>query len=344
MTGPVDPGPVARDLGLAPGPETDRIAALVEAATAAGARVGVGIGDDAALLDVPAGSRIALSSDASVEDVHFRREWMTWEVIGFRAVAGALSDLAAMAAAPLGALLSVALPPELDASVAGALGRGVGACLARCEAALLGGDVVASPGPAMLDVSAVGHVSTPVRRGGAGEGDEIWVTGWLGGAAAAVADLRRGLEPAPEARRAFERPVPRLREARWLAGRAALSAMIDLSDGLARDARHLGRASGAAIDLELARIPASPALEGFRDSEAGTGFLVAGGEDYELLIAAPPGTLSPLAGPFEAGFDLPLTRIGVVRAGSGLRWIGADGTPRPLRATGFEHFGDEAGA
>jgi thiamine-monophosphate kinase len=194
----------------------------------------------------------------------------------------------------------------------------------------------------MLDVTAVGHAAAPVTRDGGEPGDELWLTGHVGGAAAAVADLQRGLEPTPEARRAFERPTARLKEAQWLAERASLHALIDLSDGLARDARHLAAASRVGAVIELAAIPAAPSLRSFAESDAVLHLKLAGGEDYELLVAAAPGVLSALAAPFAATFGLPLTRVGeLVPIERGVRWRGPDGTAHDLDMQGFDHF-DEA--
>lgn len=333
---------------LAPGPETARIVAFLDAAAAAGASpapsaaaaVGtlvVGPGDDAAVIEAQAGARIVLSTDASIEGVHFRREWMTWEVIGHRAAAAALSDLAAMGAAPIGLLVSAALPPELDAGTAAALGRGVGRALALAGGRLLGGDVVASPGPVMLDVTVVGQTRRPVTRSGARPGDEVWVTGTLGGAASAVADLLAGLEPLPAARAAFERPRPRIREGLRLA-EAGASAMIDLSDGLARDARHLSLASGVRLELEWDRLPIHEGAAPHVETEAGRRIVLSGGEDYELLIGAAPGILGAVRSTFERDLDVRLTEIGRVLEGSGVAILDASGAPLAPRG-GFDHFG-----
>ncbi|MCG8468676.1 MAG: thiamine-phosphate kinase [Gemmatimonadetes bacterium] len=322
--------------GLEPGPETTRIRSLLDEADAAAQRTITGaVGDDAATLEPPPGERLVVSTDASVEDVHFRREWMTWETIGYRAAASALSDLAAMAATPAGALVSAALPPELGPETTGAIGRGIGEALARAGASLLGGDLVASPGPVFLDVSALGFAREPLSRAGARPGDAVWVTGRLGGAASAVADLRSQLEPHPDARRAFERPRPRTEEARWLVERAELHAAIDLSDGLARDAAHLARASRVAIRLDAARCPAIAPLEAIRDTLAGLRLILAGGEDYELLVTAPPGSLESIAAEFTSWFELPLTRIGRVLEGRGLEIEGVRGNHA---LGGFDHF------
>ncbi|MDX1577298.1 MAG: AIR synthase related protein, partial [Gemmatimonadota bacterium] len=180
--------PNGMDAGLAVGAETERIRAFLGAAGEAarddgdpdGTIVEIGPGDDAAAFLPSPGERIVVSVDASVEGIHFRRAWMTWETIGYRAAAAALSDLAAMAAAPLGLLVSAALPPEHGIETASAIGAGVGEALAGSGGTLLGGDLVASPGPVFLDVTVLGRASAPIRRRGARPGDVLWVTGHLG--------------------------------------------------------------------------------------------------------------------------------------------------------------------
>lgn len=347
------------ELGLAPGPETWRIGALLDGvragrgeagsrddesgAVAPGAsrtaRIEVAPGDDAAAFVVPDGARVVVSSDASIEGIHFRREWMTWETIGYRAAAAALSDLAAMAATPVGLTLSVALPPELDASAAGSIGRGVGEAIAWAGGDVLGGDLVASPGPVMIDLAVFGHTHRPITRSGARAGDELWVTGSLGGAAAAVADLQAGLEPTPGARAAFERPRPRIGEALWLSERDAVTAMIDLSDGLGRDGRHLATASAVGLEVDFERLPAHAALEPYMDSGAGVRLLLSGGEDYELLFTAPADRMGPLAEPFRERFGIGATRIGIVRERGGLTVTRpASGDAEVPVPDGFDHF------
>lgn len=328
------------DVRLAPGPEFDRIRRLVEAVgsrapVAAGAG---GPGDDAAVLEPPPGEKLVASSDLSVEGVHFQRAWLTWETVGRRAVASALSDLAAMAARPLGVLLSVALPPELDVEVLEELAAGAGRVLAAAEAPLLGGDLSSSPGPVVLDVAVLGSAVRPVGRAGASPGDELWVTGELGGAAAAVQAWTRSLEPDPRARRAFERPSPRLAEARWLAERAHPTALIDLSDGLAGDAAHVAAASGVRAELDADAVPLAPPLDEFADRGAALRLAAGGGEDYELLVAVPPGALDEAARSFERRFGLPLTRLGRLEEGRGVGWSGRDAGALTGPTGGFDHF------
>jgi len=338
------------DVQLAPGPEFDRIRRLVRAVGAAApAPPGRGgPGDDAAVIEPTPGEKLVASSDLSIESIHFERAWLRWETVGRRAVAAALSDLAAMAARPLGILLSVALPPELDVEVLDELAAGVGEALAGAGAPLLGGDLSGSPGPVVLDVTVLGSARSPIGRGGAEPGDEVWVTGELGGAAAAVQAWTRSLEPDPRARRAFERPRARLAEARWLTERARPSALIDLSDGLAGDAAHLAAASGVRIRIHAASVPLAPPLEEFADRGSALRLAATGGEDYELLLTAPVGTVGPVAAAFEREHDLPITRIGRVEDGTGVGWEGpgsetlSDDSGRGP-AHGFDHFSDRGG-
>lgn len=331
--------------GLGPGPEFDLIRGLLAAASD-GERpdwVEAGPGDDAAVLRVPEGERLVASTDMAVEEVHFRRAWLDWPTVGYRAAAAALSDVAAMAARPLGLLLSVALPPELGRSVLEDVGRGTRDCLREQGGALLGGDVARSPGPVVLDVAALGAAEAPVRRDGVRPGDELWVTGDLGGAATAAADWLNGLEPDPRARRAFERPRPRVAEARWLAEEAGVRAMIDVSDGLAGDARHLAAASGVALELELERVPLAEVLEAWDDRAAARRRAVGGGEDYELLVAAEAGRVGDAAGRFRRAFGLELTRVGRAREGRGVTWRDADGAEVSLEGAGWDHFRGDGG-
>lgn len=326
-----------------PGGEFERIGDMLEVAAGLPVppEVLLGPGDDAAVLQPAAGEKVVLSVDLSIEGIHFRRAWLTWEAIGYRATAAALSDLAAMAARPLGALVSVALPVELESNVYEQLAAGVVDALGRAEAVLLGGDTSRSPGPAVIDVTVVGAVADPVTRSGARPGDQVWVTGRLGGAARAVFDREAGLEPTPAVRRRFERPEPRWREARWLAKRGVPHALIDLSDGLAGDAAHVARASGVALRLRIDRLPLDESLEGWSDGVVARRLAVGGGEDYELLFTAAAGRVDRIREAFERTFDLELTRVGEVREGSGVTWIDRAGEPvDPPAPAGFDHFAD----
>lgn len=325
-------------------PEFRRIRSLVDAVDApAGREVALGPGDDAAILRFDGSESLVVSTDLSVEDVHFRREWTTWEAIGFRSIAAALSDLAAMAARPIGVLVSVAVPEtDLDVGTVDEVARGMGACLREQGASLLGGDLSRSPGPVMISVTVIGAAANPVERAGACPGDDLWVTGRLGGAALAVAAWSEGREPDADARRAFEHPRPRTGEARCLRELADVHAMVDLSDGLAADSEHMAAASGVHLILEPDRVPMHSSLETWARPEAALAIAAGGGEDYELLVALGPGTADAAARKLAVEFNVELTRIGRVAEGAGVEWAGAGGEVLDPPASGFDHFAGEA--
>ena len=309
----------AAHLAMGEGREFDAIRAMLQVW---GTRAR-GIGDDAAILDVPAGQRLVVSTDASVEGVHFRREWLTPEELGARAAAAALSDLAAMAALPLGMLLALGVPPEWTGSLA-ALARGVGDAAAAVGCPIVGGNVSRAR-ELSLTITVLGSAARPLTRGGVQAGDAIYVTGRLGGPRAAVRAWMDGSTPRAEHRLRFAAPRPRIAEARWLAD-AGCRAAIDISDGLIADAGHLALASGVRLDLELAGLPL---VKGVTLDEA-----VSGGEEYELLVAAPPSAgVDPTL--FEQRFGLPLTLVGTAHEGSG---ISASGAARVDHPRGHDHF------
>ena len=310
------------NLELGPGGEFDTIRVML-------ARWGAlahGVGDDAALLDVPAGSRLAVSTDTSVENVHFRRGWLAPEEIAYRAVAAALSDLAAMGAAPLGVVLAVTLTDQWRAEAA-RLADGFGAAARELSVPIVGGDLTRGSELA-IGVTVLGAVEHAIVRSGARAGDTMWVTGRLGGPALALRALEAGQVPAPEHRERFAHPVPRLREGRWLAAHGATAA-IDCSDGVAADASHLAAASSVRVTLDLERLPLVPG--------ATPGDAAAGGEEYELIVTAP-ATLDRRA--FELEFGVPLTAIGHVGpAGAGGAGVDAlEGARRVPLPRGHSHF------
>jgi len=324
-------------------PEFQRIRSLIGAVDAPLAReVALGPGDDAAILRLDGSEFLVVSADLSVEGVHFRREWTTWESIGFRAIAAALSDLAAMAARPIGVLVSVAVPPELDTGNLDAVARGMGLCLREQGASLLGGDLSRSPAPLMIDVTVIGATANPVTRAGACPGDDLWITGRLGGAASAAAAWSEGREPDPGARRAFERPRPRTGEARCLREMADVHAMIDLSDGLVADGAQMAAASGVRLILESERLPLHSSLEDWALPEVALALAAGGGEDYELLVALRPDTADAAARKLARDFDVEFTRVGRVTEGAGVEWVGAGGEVLDPPAPGFDHFAGEA--
>lgn len=315
---------------LGAGVEFDRIRAI---ATELGARAPE-LGDDCGLL----GGRtetLAVSTDVSVEGVHFRFDWLSHEEVGWRAAAAALSDLAAEGAGAAGLLAAVTLPPSAKERALVALMRGVGDAGALVGAPVLGGDLSAGPVWAVT-VTVLGWAAAPVTRAGAGPGDGLWVTGALGGARAALEAWRRGETPVEQARRAFARPEPRIAAGRWLAEHGA-HAMIDLSDGLGADAGHLAAASGVRIDLALEQVPVAGATvaEARRAGVSVQQFAAEGGEDYELLVALPAAFGRDDALAFARATGLALTRVGAARRGNGVH---ATLAGRPLALAGYDHF------
>ena len=313
------------------------------------ARDGVllGIGDDAALLKVPAGHELVVTADTLNAGVHFPAD-ATPADIGWKALAVNLSDLASMGARPAWCTLSLSLPGDdtawLDAFLDGFLG------LANTHAvALVGGDT--TRGPLSIAVTAMGWVEAgaALRRDGARPGDDVWVTGTLGDAAAAL--VLGGYVPIPldgvampvvEAgnaaalRARLARPAPRVAVGRALAGLA--HACVDVSDGLLADLGHICRRSGVGAEIELARLPASPALRAaYADDELRAALQAAGGDDYELCFSASTAAREAVARALEQAGTTG-TRIGRITDGDGVRALAADGSPwRPFRG-GYVHF------
>lgn len=291
-----------------------------------GPRVLVGSGDDAAVT-VPGGAT-ATSVDALVEDVHFRRGEATLAQIGGKALATALSDLAAMGAAPGEAYVVLGVPTDLSEEQCLELVDGIAALAAETGTTLAGGDV--SRAPALtLAVTVVGHAPSPERlvgRGGARPGDALVLTGELGGAAAGLLLLERPELAAGLATTTAEllrlrqlEPTPRLAAGLALAA-AGATAMIDLSDGLGGDAAHLAEASGAGLAIEAGALPLA---KGVAEVAAASGhdplqLAASGGEDYELLAALPAAGLGEAAAAVGEAAGVTLTQVGEVVAGTGV--------------------------
>jgi thiamine-monophosphate kinase len=315
---------------LGPGREFDRIRQIARAL----GRRAVELGNDCALL--PAGSgTLALSTDTSVEGVHFRLDWLTLAEVGWRAAAAALSDLAAAGVEPAGLLAATVVPPSASDEDLVSLMGGIGAAGVSVGAPVIGGDL--SSGPLwMVTITVLGRGPAPLTRAGARPGDGVWVTGTLGGSRAALEAWRRGATPAPDARVAFAHPQPRIAAGRWLADHGA-HAMLDLSDGLAGDAPHLAAASQVSLDLTLESLPVAPSTisEAQRLELPVQQFAAEGGEDYELLVALPVEFGAVQVADFERACGIALTRIGSVGVGSGVQTRLAG---RPLALRGFDHF------
>jgi thiamine-monophosphate kinase len=313
--------------------EFELLALLRERLPAADPRVRLGSGDDAAVT-VPGGA-VATSVDALVEGVHFRRASASPRQIGRKAISTALSDLAAMGAAPGEAYVWLGAPEAMDEAELLAVGEGLAAVAAETGTTVAGGDLTRAP-VLSLAVTVTGHAPNAddfVTRGGARPGDVLVVTGELGGAAAGLLLLA---DPSIEGDDALRwrqlDPTPRLAAGQALAA-AGATAMIDLSDGLAGDAGHVAAASGALLVVDAEALPIAPgvaAVARAADREP-LELAAAGGEDYELLAALPPASLAP-AQEALAHLGTPLTAIGKVEAAAGrprveLRRRGGEAVP-----------------
>jgi len=307
---------MTRALELGPGAEFDAIRALVERW---GPRA-TGIGDDAAVLRIARGEALVASVDSFVEGQHFKRDWMSPREIGYKAVVAALSDLAAMAATPLGVLVAFTVPHSWR-SVLLDLADGIGDAVELAGAHVVGGNLI-DGGELSITTTVLGCAFAPLPRAGARAGDGVYVTGELGGPASAVERLANG-RPADAFRERFVKPAPRLAEARWLAEQGAHAA-IDISDGLVADLRHIAAASNVSIQIDAAAVPC---LRGVAVEVALTG-----GEEYELVVTSP---LDFDRDEFTRRFNVPLTKVGVVgAAGTGVTVRGA----RVADAPGYDHF------
>ena len=306
-----------------------------------GRGVTVGLGDDAAVLSF-AGPVLA-TCDIQVEGVHFTWDLCTAEDVGWRAVAVNLSDIAAMGGTPRFILISMALQPTTSVARVEEMYRGIAEIARAYEVVIAGGNLSSTPGPLVVDVTALGDAGRALTRAGARPGDRVWVTGTVGKGAAGrfLAQHPAVRVPGREALvAAYCRPTPRVDAGRTLGGVSDVSAMIDTSDGTAGDLLHLAEASGVGVRLEMDRLPAPPGLveaarEAGEDPEAWT---LAGGEDYELLFTAGAAFDTQAPG-LAARLTVPLTRIGEILSATEGCWISERGARRrPLAVQGWDHF------
>jgi thiamine-monophosphate kinase len=311
----------------------------------------LGPGDDTAILRLPPGRVALLTCDMMVEEVHFRRAWITPWQLGWKAMAQNLSDIAAMGGEAGFAVASVALPGTAEKSMAEGISEGLIAAASRYGAALVGGDLVGSPGPVAVDVSVLGWVEEGValRRRGARPGDRLLVTGALGASAAGLHALLQGRqgEDDPHLRQALaahHEPQPRLKEGRAIALGGAATAMMDLSDGLAADLPRLCAESGVGAKLFLAQVPVAEACRAVaaRLGLDPLSLAVSGGEDYELLFTCPPEAVARLRTVVAEAGGLLATEIGEIVSGPAIIALDSEGRSVPL-AQGFDHFASRSG-
>ena len=334
------PAPLPADFG-----ERDLIAAIRARVPAAPAWLRVGIGDDAAVAVPERGALEILTTDGLVEGVHFDRRFSSARDIGWKALAVNLSDVAAMGGTPRLALLSLALPPGIAADDLHALVDGFLALAADAGVTLAGGNVTRSTGPLMIDVTVTGfararHVLT---RGGGRPGDDLYVSGAIGAAAAGLAFLKGapGAEDAEDMQpciRQYCAPDPRVRLGALLGRNRAASAAMDLSDGLADAVRQLAAASGAGAEIDAASLPI-PAAARQWFARAGLDPILAacaGGDDYELLFAVPKRARGRLRTVIRQARGVAVTRIGCLTKEPQTALL-RNGAAEPL-PPGFVHF------
>jgi thiamine-monophosphate kinase len=303
---------------------------------------GLGLVDDAALVDCRVGHRLVMTADAIVAGVHFLAEDPP-NLVARKLLRVNLSDLAAMGARPLHYLLTTALPISLGADWVEEFARGLGVDQQLYGVDLLGGDSVSTPGPAALSLTAIGEVAAgaEIRRSGARLGDEVWVSGTIGDAYLGLGILRGGYPELDDENRAalvrrFQLPEPRVRLGPALAGIA--HAMIDISDGLLADLGHICETSDVAAIVELPALPISAAARRVAVLEPGIAArLATGGDDYELAFTAAPEAAETIRG-IGALLDVALARIGRIEAGQGVRLVDAAGRELFVEATGYRHF------
>jgi len=318
--------------------------------------VTLGIGDDAALVDVKSGSELILTTDMSIEGVHFIRELHPARAVGHRALARSLSDVAAMGGVPRYALVSLALAERTRHDWISRFYGGFEALARRFEVRLVGGDTAVVPGRTFIDVLVAGEVprGKALRRSDARAGDLIFVSGRLGLSALGLHLLRRERVAQPPlavrakaqarvpvllAREAIEAhlyPEPRCALGRFLSARGLASALMDLSDGLSTDLDRLSTASAVGARVWAAKLP-GPGLPEAADS---LHMALDGGEDYQLLFTVPPRAASRLPSKFQGQ---PLYHIGEIEAARGVRLVTTDGKVQILEPGGWDHFRSRLG-
>ena len=316
----------------------DRLRRLVPTG---GPGVVLGVGDDAAVLRFT--GPVVATCDAQIEGVHFTWDLCGPDDVGWRAIAVNLSDIAAVGGTPRFVLVSLVLPPDTEIATVEGIYTGIAAASSAHAVVVAGGNVSRTPGPLAIDVTALGDAGRVVARTGARPGDGVWITGTVGKSTAG-----RYLAQHPDVRvpgrdallAAFRRPTPRVRAGRLFGETPAVSAMIDTGDGTASDLVHLVTASGVGVRVDEERLPIPDGLaEAARAARADpVGWMLGGGEDYELLFTAT-GEFDPEAPGLAGTLGVPLTRIGEILPASDGRWIeGRGGHRRPLAAPGWDHF------
>ena len=311
-----------------PLPEKSLIARVRRAAAQNRALI-AGIGDDCAVLRLPPGHELLVTTDFTLEEVHFRRDWHPAEVVGRRCLVRGLSDIAAMGGEPLAAFLSLALPRQTPQRWVDRFFRGLLDLANETNVSLAGGDTAQSLRGIQADIVVIGSLpkGQAVLRSGAKPGDSIYVSGELGGSAAAIQRLRAGAVRASDYPWHFH-PSPRIEAGKWLRKHRLASAMIDISDGLSTDLAHICEESGVGAVVDAGAIPRAEAGRPLR--EAPLDLALHGGDDYELLFTSSGRVPAKVGG-------IPITRIGQITRGRNLVLL-ESGRRRKLAPKGWEHF------
>lgn len=289
-----------------------------------------GIGDDCAVLPLAGGEALVFTADLLTEGVHFLRHATSARELGGKSLAVNLSDVASMGARPVATLLSIALPRDATQAWALEFIEGYRTLSERFSTPLIGGDTTRSETGITINVTAIGRAPLAhlKRRRDARPGDRIFAAGELGASGAGLRDLLAGRLDTPLAA-VHRNPAPQIDEGVWFGSRPEVHAMMDLSDGLASDLRHILDLShvGAEIDLEQIPVAAGSDLQ----------TALCGGEDYKLLLTADAASAERLAAEFRTRFGTPLYPIGRITSEAGLTWL-RNGRPEPHDWQGFSHY------
>jgi len=306
--------------------------------------VPLGIGDDAAAIASSSLNYTLLTTDTLVEHTHFECAFSDYLQLGYKALAVNLSDIAAMGGKPKYFLVSLGLRDSFRTHDIDRLYRGIAKASREAEAIMVGGNTTRSHKQAFIGITLIGEISKKemVTRGGAKEGDALYVTGSLGDAAAGLSLLKKGLHKRKHAKMIarYQCPQARVLEGRLLGKEKIPSAMIDISDGLGADLNHILERSQVGAELLLDRIPISPALRGYA-KECGIdpfAYALSGGEDYELLFSVPQKRIPKLEQLQRSG-GIQVTRIGsIIEKRHGLRLRKGDGSLQRIKPGGYDHF------
>lgn len=305
----------------------------------------VGVGDDCAVIEGPAGRQWLVTTDLLIEGVHFDLDHTDLATLGRKALSVNLSDIAAMAGVPRFWLSSIAIPASVGPDGAGLLYKGMRSAADEHGALLTGGDTSASERGLLISITVIGECAAgrAILRSGAKTGDAIYVTGEFGGSALGLLLQKNGIKDGDASRfvRRHNDPAARVKEARLLAAGGAITSMIDISDGLMADLSHIADASGVGFEINAWRVPADPSFPALAAQVRADPMelILSGGEDYELAFTVPESRALEFERETVPGTGLPVTRIGTILRDRTARLAKlADGSEVIVKRAGFDHF------